>query len=195
MKGKEKKEEKQKQAQAQEEQTEQTEPVEQPPQPAEQEAAKETSEADETRQALEALQKDFDKQKDLLLRTAAEYENFRKRTEREKRAIYGDATAAAVLTILPIGDSLEYAIKAKDGATAEYQKGLELMQNQFKEALNKLGVEPMGAPGEEFNPELHNAVAHVDDDTVADNIIVEVFQTGDKMGDKVIRHAMVKVAN
>ena len=132
---------------------------------------------------------------DLLLRTAAEYENFRKRTEKEKRAIYADATAEAVKAILPIADSLEYAVKAEDGATAEYQKGLELIQSQFNAALEKLGVSPVGEAGEEFNPELHNAVAHVEDESIAENTIVEVFQKGYMLKEKVIRHAMVKVAN
>lgn len=141
------------------------------------------------------LKKELQAQKDILLRTAAEYENFRKRTEREKRAIYSDATAAAVMEIIPIADSLEFAVKAQDGAPEEYQKGLEMVNNQFQAALQKLGVTTVGEAGEEFNPELHNAVAHVEDETVADNIILEVFQKGYKLGDKVIRHAMVKVAN
>ena len=143
----------------------------------------------------EELQKELGRQKDLLLRTAAEYENFRKRTEKEKRAIYADATAEAVKAILPIADSLEYAVKAEDGATAEYQKGLELIQSQFNAALEKLGVSPVGEAGEEFNPELHNAVAHVEDESIAENTIVEVFQKGYMLKEKVIRHAMVKVAN
>ncbi len=144
---------------------------------------------------LEELQQELSKQKDLLLRTAAEYENFRKRTEKEKRAIYADATAEAVKAILPIADSLEYAVKAQDGATAEYQKGLEMIQSQFNAALEKLGVSPVGEAGEEFNPEFHNAVAHVEDESVAENTIVEVFQKGYMLKEKVIRHAMVKVAN
>lgn len=144
---------------------------------------------------MEELQKELGKQKDLLLRTAAEYENFRKRTEKEKRAIYADATAEAVKAILPIADSLEYAVKAQDGATEDYQKGLEMIQSQFNAALEKLGVSPVGEAGEEFNPELHNAVAHVEDESIAENTIVEVFQKGYMLKEKVIRHAMVKVAN
>ena len=97
--------------------------------------------------------------------------------------------------ILPIADSLEYAVKAEDGATAEYQKGLELIQSQFNAALEKLGVSPVGEAGEEFNPELHNAVAHVEDESIAENTIVEGFQKGYMLKEKVIRHAMVKVAN
>ena len=171
---------------------------------------------------LEELQKELGRQKDLLLRTAAEYENFRKRTEKEKRAIYADATAEAVKAILPIADSLEYAVKAEDGATAEYQKGLELIQSQFNAALEKLGVSPVGEAGEEFNinsPKQlgvilfeklqlpggkktktgYSTAADVleklapDHKLVAD--ILEVFQKGYMLKEKVIRHAMVKVAN
>lgn len=144
---------------------------------------------------VEELKQELSKEKDLLLRTVAEYENFRKRTEREKRAIYADATADAVASILPIADSLEYAVKAQDGATEEYQKGLELVNKQFQESLQKLGVTAIGEAGEEFDPALHNAVAHIDDDAIADNTVVEVFQKGYLLGEKVIRHAMVKVAN
>lgn len=163
---------------------------------AEAKAADQEAKAEEAKSdPLEELQKELGKQKDLLLRTAAEYENFRKRTEKEKRAIYADATAEAVKAILPIADSLEYAVKAQDGATAEYQKGLEMIQNQFNAALEKLGVSPVGEAGEEFNPELHNAVAHVEDESIAENTIVEVFQKGYMLKEKVIRHAMVKVAN
>ena len=155
------------------------------------EAPKEENQAD----PLEELKKELEKQKDILLRTAAEYENYRKRTEKEKRAIYADATAEAVKAILPIADSLEYAVKAQDGATAEYQKGLEMIQNQFQAALEKLEVTAIGEAGQEFNPEFHNAVAHVEDDSVGENVIVEVFQKGYMLKEKVIRHAMVKVAN
>lgn len=161
--------------------------------PDSQEGAKDAEET--VGKELDQMKEELKKQKDILLRTAAEYENFRKRTEREKRAIYADATADAVAAILPIADSLEYAVKAQDGATEEYQKGLELVNKQFQDALAKLGVTAIGKAGDEFDPNLHNAVAHVDDETVADNTIVEVFQKGYLLGEKVIRHAMVKVAN
>jgi molecular chaperone GrpE len=159
--------------------------------------AKDTAaaEADALREDLQKLQEELGQQKDLLLRTAAEYENYRKRTDREKRMIYTDATADAVKAIIPIADSLEYAVKAQDGATAEYQKGLEMVNQQFQEALKNLGVEAFGSAGEEFDPALHNAVSHIEEETVAENTIVEVFQKGYRLGDKIIRHAMVKVAN
>lgn len=166
------------------------------PEAGEQEAKqKEAPQEEPEKDPLEELQNELNKQKDMLLRTAAEYENFRKRTEKEKRAIYADATAEAVKAILPIADSLEFAVKAQDGATEEYQKGLEMIQNQFNAALEKLGVSVIGQAGEEFNPEIHNAVAHIEDEAVAENTVVEVFQKGYLLKEKVIRHAMVKVAN
>lgn len=178
------------------EETTKQEPREEQAEPATQETAEqEAAPQEEKPSEADQLREELKKQKDLLLRTAAEYENFRKRTEREKRAIYADATADAVAAILPIADSLEFAVKAQDGATEEYQKGLELVNKQFQDALKKLGVTAIGEPGEEFDPNLHNAVAHVEDETVADNTIIEVFQRGYKLGDKVVRHAMVKVAN
>lgn len=169
--------------------TEEKAPVE----PQEEVAAK--PEEDEVNGEFQKMTEELQKQKDILLRTVAEYDNFRKRTEREKRAIYADATADAVKEILPIADSLEFAVKAQDGATEEYQKGLEMVSKQFQNALEKLGVKAVGAPGEEFDPNLHNAIAHIEDETTAENTIVEVFQKGYILGDKVIRPAMVKVAN
>lgn len=161
---------------------------------------KETSEKHENEQPnlqdeLRKLQSDFDKQKDMFLRTAAEYENFRKRSEKEKLSIYTNATAATIEIILPVVDSLEFAIKAQDGATEEYQKGLQLIKNQLVTAFEKLGVKPLGSEGDEFDPNFHNAVSHIEDESIAENTIIEVFQKGYIIGDKVIRHAMVKVAN
>ena len=134
-----------------------------------------------------------DQEKNIPQQETACEEETEKQPEAETKA--GDQEAAAVKAILPIADSLEYAVKAEDGATAEYQKGLELIQSQFNAALEKLGVSPVGEAGEEFNPELHNAVAHVEDESIAENTIVEVFQKGYMLKEKVIRHAMVKVAN
>ena len=133
--------------------------------------------------------------KDRLLRTAAEYDNFRKRTEREKTMIYANATSDAINHILPVADSLELALKSSEGTAEEYQKGLKLVSNQLNTALNKIGVSSFGEVGEEFNPDIHNAVSHVDDENEKENVISGVFQKGYKMGDKIIRHAMVQVAN
>lgn len=166
----------------------------QPEQEKEQAAACE--EADETKPDETAkLQEELQKQKELLLRTAAEYDNFRKRTEREKNAIYSDAVADAIEAVLPVADNIERAIEASKDAGEEYKKGLTMIEGQFTASLEKLGVSAFGAPGEEFNPDKHNAVAHIDDETLGENVIAEVFQRGYQIGDKIIRHAMVKVAN
>ena len=122
-----------------------------------------------------------------------EYDNYRKRTEREKSNIYNDATAAAIKTILPVLDSLERAIEALNGADDEHTKGMTMIMAQMQDSLKKLNVEEYGARGDEFNPEIHNAVAQVEDSELEENQIAVVFQKGYKIGDKIIRHAMVQV--
>lgn len=145
---------------------------------------------------LDKIKKELDVCKDRLLRTTAEYDNFRKRSEREKLQIYSHATSNAVLDMLPVADSLDLAEKSVEGSSAEYKKGLSMVKAQFSEALKKLGVESFGEVGEEFNPDLHNAVSHIEDeDSEKENLISEVFQKGYKLRDKVIRHAMVQVVN
>ena len=123
----------------------------------------------------------------------AEFDNYRKRTEREKSNIYNDATAAAIKTILPVLDSLERAIEALNGADDEHTKGMTMIMAQMQDSLKKLNVEEYGARGDEFNPEIHNAVAQVEDSELEENQIAVVFQKGYKIGDKIIRHAMVQV--
>ncbi|OCN01175.1 nucleotide exchange factor GrpE [Clostridium sp. W14A] len=150
---------------------------------------------EELQKKLEETSRELEKQKDLLLRTAAEYDNFRKRTAREKASLYSEATAAAVLEILTVADSLERALEQPDCTAEDMRKGVELVQRQMKSALEKLGVEEMGAQGDPFDPELHNAISHVEDGESGDNTVVKVFQKGYKIGDRVIRHAMVQVAN
>lgn len=144
---------------------------------------------------IQELEEQLARQKDQFLRTAAEYDNFRKRTEREKAAIYNDATAVAVAQILPVEDNLERALAQADCSAEDLRKGVQMVQTQMRESLKKLGVAEMGAEGEAFNPDLHNAVMHVEDEALEENVIVEVFQKGYILGEKVIRHAMVKVAN
>ena len=144
---------------------------------------------------LEEAEEALKKQKDQLLRTAAEYDNYRKRTEREKAAIYSDATAAAVLEFLPVADNLERALEQQECSVEDLREGVEMVQAQLKKALEKLGVSEMGAAGEAFNPELHNAVSHIDDENAAENVVAQVYQKGYKIGDKVVRHATVVVAN
>lgn len=131
---------------------------------------------------------------DRLLRTTAEYDNFRRRSQREKEAIYPQATAAAVGNFVPILDTFDRALAAP--CTDEsFKQGVEMILTNFKGVLTKLGVEEFAAAGEAFNPEMHNAVMHVEDDSMDAGMIVEVFQKGYKIGDRIVRHAMVKVAN
>lgn len=141
------------------------------------------------------LEKELKAKNDAYLRLAAEYENYRRRTTADKANIYADATARAITELLPVGDSLDMALKSLENAPDEYKKGIELIKNQFNSTLEKLGVETFGETGDEFNPELHNAVMKVEDDSLGENTIAQVFQKGYKTGDKIIRHAMVQVAN
>lgn len=143
---------------------------------------------------LETIKQELQKQNDLLLRTAAEYDNYRKRTEREKTGLFSDGMSAAAAAFLPVADNLERAVSAQ-GSEEDFRKGVEMVCTQLKEALTKLGIEEIGVAGEAFNPELHNAVMHVEDEEAGENTITEVFQKGYRIGDKIIRHAMVKVAN
>lgn len=131
--------------------------------------------------------------KDKLLRTIAEYDNFRKRTTKEKESIYTDACADVLKELLPVLDNLERAISV-DGSVDDLKKGVELTISQFSNSLNKLGVEEIAADGE-FDPNVHNAVMHVEDQDLGANQVAEVFQKGYKKGNKVLRYSMVKVAN
>lgn len=125
---------------------------------------------------------------------AAEYDNFRRRSAKEKTEAYSKAKADAALAFLPVYDNLQRALAAPCGDQA-YAKGVEMTMTQLKQVLEKLGITEIEALGQPFDPNLHNAVMHVEDDSVGESTVVEVFQTGFKMGDKVIRFAMVKVAN
>ncbi|MGH4139317.1 nucleotide exchange factor GrpE [Clostridium sp.] len=131
--------------------------------------------------------------KDKLLRTAAEYENFRKRTVKEKECIYTDACSDVLKEVLPVLDNLERALSV-EGSGEDLRTGVEMTVRQFNDAFNKLGVEELAEDGE-FDPNFHNAVMHVEDEQYGTNEIVEVFQKGYKRANKVLRHSMVKVAN
>ncbi len=144
---------------------------------------------------IENLKKELEDYKERLLRTAAEYDNFRKRSGKEKELIYSDAIFLAVLGILPLADSLEAAEKSAENNSEEYKKGIELLKNQMLSALKSLNVESFGKVGDEFDPNLHNAIAHKEDENEKQNIISSVFQKGYKMSDRIIRHAMVEVIN
>ena len=145
--------------------------------------------------SCEKLTKELKETKELLLRTAAEYDNFRKRSEKEKDAIYSDASALAVKNILSIADSLDLALKSSENQSEEYKKGLELLKNQFDSAFKNLKVETFGSVGEDFDPNIHNAIAHKDSEEEKQNFISLVYQKGYKMGERIIRHAMVEVTN
>ncbi|MEG0765328.1 MAG: nucleotide exchange factor GrpE [Pseudoflavonifractor sp.] len=143
---------------------------------------------------LDALKSAAKDQEDKFLRLAAEYDNFRRRSQKEKEGIYGDAKADTVLAFLPVYDNLERALKQQTCDEA-YAKGVEMTMTGLREVLGKLGVEEIPSLGAAFDPLYHNAVMHVEDETADESVITEVFQTGFKSGDKVIRFAMVKVAN
>lgn len=156
--------------------------------------AKYEEEINSLKEQLDKQKEELEKQKEVFMRTAAEYDNYRKRTEREKTNIYNDATASTIQTMLPVLDSLERAIESLNGADDEHAKGLNMIMAQMQDSLKKLNVESYGARGDDFNPELHNAVAQIDDPELEENQVAAVFQKGYKIGDKIIRHAMVQVA-
>ena len=136
----------------------------------------------------------YNAERDAHLRVAAEFDNFRKRTTREKEASYGNGKADAVAKILPIYDNLERALQ-QETTDAAYKKGVEMTMNELLKIFGNLGVEVFGAAGDTFDPNLHNAVMHIDDENLGENTIAQVFQKGFKIGDKVVRFAMVQVAN
>ena len=162
--------------------------------PPEAEAPPEIEEMSKLEEELKKLRQELDEHKQQYLRVLAEYDNFRKRSQKEKEAIYPQATAAAVAQFVPILDTFDRALSAPC-ADEEFKKGVEMILQNFKDVLAKMGVEEFGAPGEQFDPECHNAVMHIEDESFAENSIVEVFQKGYRIGDRVVRHAMVKVAN
>ena len=148
----------------------------------------------EQMEKMEGLAKLVADVNDKYLRLAAEYDNYRKRTAKEKESIYGDAKADTIKPLLAVYDNLERGIAQYDEADV-HRQGLELILRQFTETLTKLGVTEIEAQGQPFDPEKHNAVMHVEDESAGENTVVEVFQKGFMIGDKVLRFAMVKVAN
>ena len=142
----------------------------------------------------EKLEKELNEEKEKYLRLVAEYDNFRKRSVKEKESIYPDAVAETVKAFLPMADNFERALAA-ESQDAEYKKGTEMTYKALLDVFAKLGVEAFGTKGDEFDPNLHNAVMHEEDDSENQNQISEVFQKGYKIGDRVLRFAMVKVIN
>lgn len=154
---------------------------------AEDKAAPAADPAEELKKALAAKEDQF-------LRLAAEYDNFRRRSSREKTEAYAQAKADAALAFLPVYDNLERALKQGTEDQA-FLKGVEMTMTQLTKVLSGLGIEPIDALGKPFDPNLHNAVMHVEDENLGQNVVAQVFQTGFTMGEKVIRFAMVQVAN
>ena len=136
----------------------------------------------------------YNAERDAHLRIAAEYDNFRKRTVKEKEQSYGNGKADAVAKMLPVYDNLERALN-QPTEDAAYKKGVEMTMNELVKIFTSLGVEIFGNVGDEFDPNLHNAVMHIDSEELGENVIAQVFQKGFKVGEKIVRFAMVQVAN
>ena len=151
---------------------------------------------EETAEAVEVnpFEEKYNAEHDAHLRLAAEYDNFRKRTIKEKEASYGNGKADAVAKMLPVYDNLERALN-QPTEDAAYKKGVELTMNELVKIFTGLGVEIFGNVGDAFDPNVHNAVMHIDSDELGENTISQVFQKGFKIGDMVVRFAMVQVAN
>jgi len=147
-----------------------------------------------TKSELELLKEKYDDLLDRHLRLIAEYDNFRKRSLREKDEIYGNATAAVIAKLLPVQDSFERA-REHDCASEDFAKGFEMIDKDFSGILASLGVEAFGWPGEPFDPEKHHAVIHIEDENLGENVVAQVLQKGYRVGDKILRPAMVQTAN
>ena len=142
----------------------------------------------------EKLKAELAEANDLLLRTAAEFDNYKKRTEREKLAVSEYAKANVIKTLLPILDNADRAAGFEAG-TEQYNKGIEMIVKELSSRADKLGLKEIGVVGEEFNPEIHEAIMHIEDENLGENTVAAVLQKGYKFGDTVVRPAMVQVAN
>ncbi len=159
------------------------------------EEVKETAEEVKEETAEEKLRKELDEKNDQFLRLYAEYDNFRKRSQKEKQDIYSSSKADVIKELLPVLDNFDRAANNTECSFEDYKKGIDLIFNQFGEILKKTGVESYGERGDAFDPNIHNAVMTVEDDELGENTVAEVFTKGYKLGDKIIRDAVVKVAN
>lgn len=158
------------------------------------EKAKKAAKKSKKDEEIEQLKLKLASEHDLLLRTAAEFDNFKKRTERERASTAEYSKAMVVKTLLPIIDNIDRAL-ANDSESPEYVKGIELIIKQFASLSDNLGLVALANSGDVFDPNLHEAVMHIEDESLGENIIAEVLQQGYKVGDTVVRAAMVKVAN
>lgn len=150
---------------------------------------------DESAAKIAELEKELAASKEAHIRTLAEYDNYRKRSTKEKESTYADAKAVCMTELLGIVDNFERALGVKDSDFESYKKGVEIIYTNLMDTFKKLGVEAFGEKGEEFDPNFHNGVMHIDNPELAENVIAEVFSKGYKLGDKVLRPAMVQVAN
>ena len=151
------------------------------------------TEAVETKE--EQLQKALDEKNDQFLRLYAEYDNFRKRSQKENQDLYTSSKADVIKELLPVLDNFDRAANNTECSFEDYKKGIDLIFNQFSEILNKTGVESYGERGDAFDPNIHNAVMTVEDEELGENQIASVFSKGYKLGDRIIREAVVTVAN
>ena len=158
------------------------------------EVVEETTETTEVTPEVNPWEEKYNAEHDSYLRLAADYDNFRKRTVKEKEASYSNGKADAVEKLLPVYDNLERALN-QETTDAAFKKGVEMTMNELVKIFTGLGVEIFGNVGDSFDPNLHNAVMHTDDENLGENVIAMVFQKGFKLGDKVVRFAMVQVAN
>lgn len=152
-----------------------------------------SSELEAAKKECEKLENELKDEKDKYLRMLAEYDNFRRRTQKDRENVYADAYGEALAELLPILDNIERAVLYSE--SGNFADGIKAIITQISTAMEKLGIETFGEPGEPFDPVIHNAVMHVEDENYGENVIAEVFQKGYKKGDRIIRHAMVKVAN
>ena len=179
---------------------EQETPVEEPVMEAEAEPKKKKF-TDKLKFGSEKIQTELDAEKaknaeleDKYKRTLAEYQNFRTRSQREKEGTYSDAVAATIAAFLPVLDNLQRAAAA-ESKDPDFKKGVEMTLKGYQELLDKYSVVPTAEVGQEFDANFHNAVMHIEDEELGENLVAEIFQQGYKMGDRVLRHAVVKVAN
>ena len=162
---------------------------------AQEEAKAEETAAEELPSKEAELEKELAAAKEAHIRTLAEYDNYRKRTAKEKEGIYGDAKADCMKSLLGVLDNFDRALSVDNSDFESYKKGVEMIYTSFCEILKNLGVEAFGEAGETFDPNYHNGVMHIEDESLGENVIAQVFSKGYKLGDRVLRPAMVQVAN
>lgn len=158
-------------------------------------SAEEQVQQESSAEQVEKLQNELEEKNSQFLRLCAEYDNFRKRSQKEKQEIYSTSRAEVIKELLPVLDNFARAAENKESSFEDYKKGIDLIFSQFEEILKKNGVEAYGEKGDAFDPNIHNAVMTVQDESLGENVVAEVFTKGYKLGDRIIREAVVKVAN